>query len=176
LFGGVSANANTADLFHLTWEWDGRHWTARQDFGPQARWGHSMVFDSKRKRGVLFGGTSSAPLEPNQTVSGETWEQFEEGVPPDSGSHPPPGGNDVSGLVLDLAISATGEATLRVDGQPNLTATSDSHGAFSLSPVAPSETFDVIVSKPAFLDCRNEIGRSSRRRFTPTSLCYRTPR
>jgi len=64
----------------------------------------------------------------------------------------------VSGLVLDLAMSATDGASLRVQDQPNLITTSTEQGAFSLSPVAPSESFDVIVSKAGFLDSRNEIG------------------
>ncbi len=33
LFGGK----NDTTFFKNTWEWDGKHWTQRQDIGPAAR-------------------------------------------------------------------------------------------------------------------------------------------
>lgn len=85
LFGGASAPAGGAtppSIFHLSWEWNGIHWTARQDIGPGARVGHAMAYDSARSRVVLFGGTS-VPVDDPQAgalVRGDTWEQFETGV------------------------------------------------------------------------------------------------
>lgn len=80
IFGGVSALTGSPILFANTWEWNGRHWTIRQDMGPGARWNHAMVFDSARQRGVLFGGTASAPGAASPTPLGDTWEQFERGA------------------------------------------------------------------------------------------------
>lgn len=77
-FGGVTATSELAKVLGLTWEWDGRHWTVRQDLGPGPRWGHAIAFDSARKRGVLFGGTAAPTTQ--SMVSGDTYEQFEDGV------------------------------------------------------------------------------------------------
>ena len=85
--GGVSALSPLAVLFANSWEWDGKHWTIRQDMGPEPRWGHGMAFDTARNRGVLFGGTADAPQAPTATALGDTWEQFEQGVT----VGPPPG-------------------------------------------------------------------------------------
>jgi len=80
LFGGVSALSPLAALFANSWEWDGQHWTIRQDMGPGPRWAHGMVFDTARNRGVLFGGTADAPQAPTAAALGDTWEQFEQGA------------------------------------------------------------------------------------------------
>jgi hypothetical protein len=103
LFGGTSALSGTPELFRLSWEWDGRHWTARQDMGPSARWGHAMVFDPLRNRGVLFGGNTVAFGITPPVESGETWEQFEEG-----GAAPPPPPPPVT----DEDITVIGVATI----------------------------------------------------------------
>ena len=66
LFGGMASIAAPPPqpapaLFDRSWEWDGRHWTARQDMGPGNRVFHAMAFDESRSRIVLFGG-SAAPI------------------------------------------------------------------------------------------------------------------
>ena len=87
LFGGVSGPANTPTpptIFDFSWEWDGTHWTARQDMGPGPRVGHAMAYDTARDRMVLFGGAASPLDDPLATATalGDTWEQFETGTSP----------------------------------------------------------------------------------------------
>jgi len=65
LFGGKKDTT----FFKNTWEWDGKHWTQRQDIGPAARAFAALAYDSKRQRAVLFGGVG-------QSLFGDTWEQF----------------------------------------------------------------------------------------------------
>lgn len=48
-----------------TWEWDGHRWEQKSLNGPFPRHGAAMVYDTHRKRVVLFGGNGA---------SGETWE------------------------------------------------------------------------------------------------------
>ena len=79
LYGGVAAAAMPPAMFHSIWQWNGRHWTARQNMGPGARWDHAMAFDQARSRGVLFGGTASAPGSAVVAL-GDTWEQFQRGT------------------------------------------------------------------------------------------------
>jgi hypothetical protein len=102
LFGGVSTRAEVPArrLFGLTWEWDGAHWTARQDIGVGARVGHAMAYDATRGRVVLFGGLQGF-VDDDETsqLRGDTWEH------PDT-----PGGTGTGGG--HVAIAA-------VDGQPN---------------------------------------------------------
>jgi hypothetical protein len=93
LFGGVTSSpaAIAADeLSRLSWEWDGAHWTLRQNMGPAPRWGHGLVFDSARGRAVLFGGFSVLPGDPvvADSVLADTWEAALEEVP---GPGPGPG-------------------------------------------------------------------------------------
>ena len=79
LFGGVaslSPSALAPALSALTWEWDGEHWTLRQDMGPPARFGHELAFDTNRGRVVLFGGLPVAPsttAAPSDLLA-DTWE------------------------------------------------------------------------------------------------------
>jgi hypothetical protein len=85
LFGGSSSiDENPANwaIFSRSWEWDGRHWTARQDMGPGPRVFHAMAFDRNRSRVVLFGG-SPVPINAEGAAAstrGDTWEQFESGA------------------------------------------------------------------------------------------------
>ena len=78
LFGGMNTLANSVarELLDLTWEWDGAHWTERQDIGVGPRHGHAMVFDEVRSRVVLFGGLSVPPDNPGASAGlmGDTWE------------------------------------------------------------------------------------------------------
>src|SRR5262245_54042956 len=71
LFGG-SSTITLTQLYGSTWTWNGRNWTLRQDFGPSARSGHNMCYDSKRGTLVLFGGAISA-----STGAADTWEHSE---------------------------------------------------------------------------------------------------
>ena len=64
LFGGK----NETTFFKNTWDWDGKHWTQRQDIGPGARGFAAMAYDGVRKHAVLFGGSGPSLL-------GDTWEQ-----------------------------------------------------------------------------------------------------
>jgi len=79
LFGGVNTldpSSASAQLFATTWEWDGKHWTLKQDIGPGARRGHAMAYDSKRQHMVLFGGSASPDVTKN--LLGDTWEHSEQ--------------------------------------------------------------------------------------------------
>ena len=77
--------ASGGDLSRLSWEWDGAHWTLRQDMGPAPRWGHAIAFDSARGRPVLFGGFSALPADPGvaDSVLADTWEAAVEEIPVD---------------------------------------------------------------------------------------------
>ena len=89
LFGGITAINNVAGrkLLGLTWEWNGHHWTARQDIGVGARFRHAMAYDSARSRVVLFGGLSVPPdaLDADSHLQGDTWEHMDA-----SGGNPAP--------------------------------------------------------------------------------------
>ena len=79
LFGGINtfdASSASAQLFATTWEWDGKHWTLKQDIGPGARRWHAMAYDSQRKHMVLFGGSGSPDVTKN--LLGDTWEHSED--------------------------------------------------------------------------------------------------
>jgi cysteine-rich repeat protein len=56
--GGPAASCAAGDLvFDDTWEWDGSSWTAvPTTVQPDARYGHSLVYDRARQRVVVFGG------------------------------------------------------------------------------------------------------------------------
>jgi hypothetical protein len=83
LYGGIQslAPAPPPELFSRTWEWDGKHWTARQDMGPGPRAFHGAAFDTARARVVLFGGASATlnPPPAADKILGDTWEQFQSG-------------------------------------------------------------------------------------------------
>jgi hypothetical protein len=68
LFGGGDSMGHLPE----TWAWDGTDWTKLKGNGP-ARSGHQMVWDSKGKRLLLFGGFYGA------TPTSELW-QFKAGV------------------------------------------------------------------------------------------------
>src|SRR6185503_8589313 len=72
VFGGTDEAGNRlADL----WEWDGATatWAQRTIAGakPVARYGHTMIYDSFRKRIVLYGGNTGTNAG---TWVNETWE------------------------------------------------------------------------------------------------------
>ena len=86
LFGGIDSNDPAAKdhrLFNNSWEWDGKHWTQRQDIGPGSRYGHAMTFDTKRSMVVLFGGQSAYANDPAEIIPlSDTWEHLDETPPP----------------------------------------------------------------------------------------------
>jgi Galactose oxidase, central domain len=86
LFGGIDSNdpaAKEHHLFNNSWEWDGVHWTQRQDIGPGGRYGQAMAFDTKRSTVVLFGGQSAFANDPVDIVAlSDTWEHLDETPPP----------------------------------------------------------------------------------------------
>jgi Galactose oxidase, central domain len=115
LFGGVGSTEPGAQpqVFGNTWEWDGTHWTQRQDIGPDARWGHAMAFDTIRDVVVIFGGAPVFPPGAPGTLFGDTWEHAEHA----GGQPPPPPGGDLESFVIDppsvvRGQRATGTVTL----------------------------------------------------------------
>lgn len=112
LFGGISsivsaANLPQPSLFSRSWEWNGRHWTARQDMGPGFRVYHAMAFDSARSRVVLFGGSQVPPrVGTANSVQGDTWEQFESGA---ASTQPPPATVTIAGVAVDPNPAAEGQ-------------------------------------------------------------------
>lgn len=83
LYGGVASPTDPkSTVFTGTWQWDGEHWTQRQDIGPGRRSAIAMAFDSGRSCAVVFGGVSVPESDPKAAdhLLGDTWE--EQGVPP----------------------------------------------------------------------------------------------
>ena len=66
-FGG---SAGRGQVNSTTWEWDGDAWSQFKGSGPEGRQAFAMVYDSKRKHTVLFGGMG---ISPDQKY-GDTWE------------------------------------------------------------------------------------------------------
>jgi len=109
LYGGISSvNPNPLPIiFNNSWDWDGKHWTQRQDIGPAARWGHAMCYDIPRTSIVLFGGlggfdTTADALQGK--VLGDTWEHIDTSTPTETGTGTPtvPPANDISIVSLEL--------------------------------------------------------------------------
>jgi hypothetical protein len=77
LFGGWQTDNGNA--LSDTWEYDGKDWTLIQTAKPGARgYGPGMVYDSCRKKVVLFGGASSSGQYFNDTweYDGTTWKKI----------------------------------------------------------------------------------------------------
>jgi hypothetical protein len=72
LFGGFTGSGSTLQTRGATWQWDGKHWAQRGDFGPQPRSGLAMAYDSARGRVVLFGGADQGGQ-----ILADTWELAE---------------------------------------------------------------------------------------------------
>ena len=112
LTAGFNGDAtNTGKFFGDTWEWDGAHWTERQDIGPEGRWQHAMVFDGPRTRLVVFGGTTAAA---GQSQLGDTWE-----CP--MGAPPPPAPAAAAGVTMSDFIVAVDKDQQLLLGQVDLT-------------------------------------------------------
>jgi hypothetical protein len=107
LFGGVTSlqPEGQPQVFGNTWEWDGKHWTQRQDIGPAARWAHAMVFDTNAGAAIIFGGAPVFPLDAPEKLFGDTWVHAEGG----SGQTPPPSGGDLASFVIQPATVRRGE-------------------------------------------------------------------
>jgi galactose oxidase-like protein len=108
LYGGAPSfgQGQPQAALRLTWEWDGKHWTARQDIGPGPRAGHAMAFDTARCRVVLFGG-SSTPLNRADGAAqplGDTWEHLD-------GPAAPPADQPVSVQSLHIDPASTSMRT-----------------------------------------------------------------
>jgi hypothetical protein len=83
LYGGVAAPTDPKSTVYTgTWQWDGAHWTQRQDIGPGPRSAIAIAFDSARSCAIVFGGVSVSEADPTAAkhLLGDTWE--EQGVPP----------------------------------------------------------------------------------------------
>lgn len=82
LFGGRRTSA-----YHLddTWEWDGTSWQKIAVTGtvPIRRGGHRMVYDTQRRRTVLFGGSNGAgPLSDTWKYDGTRWTEAKPATQP----------------------------------------------------------------------------------------------
>ncbi len=53
-----------------TWEWDRQSWIKKNIKNPDPRMAFAMVYDTKRKKTVLFGGMGDTP----DKIFGDTWE------------------------------------------------------------------------------------------------------
>ncbi len=81
LFGGAhypvgGCEGGNAYACGGTWEYNGMTWVQRQTFGPSARDGATMVYDSQRKKMVLFGGETPQVGcdDSSANLCGGTWE------------------------------------------------------------------------------------------------------
>jgi hypothetical protein len=114
LFGGqlMTAPPATPQMDGTTWEWVGKKWVQRTDFGPPARGGHAMAYDDARRQLVLFGGLLFAVSEPAQVLVGrllgDTWEHAvapAPTVPPGPAVPPPPGGGGPAGIFESFTLT-----------------------------------------------------------------------
>ena len=80
LFGG-QGKKNYQDTWDDTWEWDGRQWLKVSEKGPEARWGHAMAYDSKRRIIVLFGGFIGGSLRDTWEWDGIQWKRVNKSGP-----------------------------------------------------------------------------------------------
>ncbi len=67
VFGGL---VERGVVNNSTWEWNHKEWKKIEGPGPEGRTSFAMVYDSKRKRTVLFGGGGTTP----DKKFGDTWE------------------------------------------------------------------------------------------------------
>jgi len=72
LFGGQAEPGPDGQSHVLgdTWEWNGKYWSQEATSGPAPRMGHQLVYDSRRGKVILFGGTDLL----NKINVGDTWE------------------------------------------------------------------------------------------------------
>ncbi len=108
LYGGAASLTDpSAEVFAGTWQWNGAHWTQRQDIGPGQRSSIAMAFDAARGCAVLLGGVAVAPASTTASshLLGDTWEE--------QGSGPPA---QVTALTVNPAtVAAGGTTTIEAD-------------------------------------------------------------
>lgn len=79
--GGVIKGSISSE----TWAWNGKEWTLLTSDGP-ARAGHRIVYDTRRKRTILFGGWSGVfgefPIESTWEFDGSSWKNIPTPVEP----------------------------------------------------------------------------------------------
>jgi hypothetical protein len=88
LFGGGLFPRQAGPWPTDTWEWDGTRWSRVDTAGPVGRIA-AMVYDSRRREMVMFGGVGQSPgagqPQPNfgdtWTWNGQTWRKAAEGGP-----------------------------------------------------------------------------------------------
>ncbi len=77
LYGGLQSGPTLT--MNDTWLWDGAAWTQLTPATtPPPRWGHKMVYDSRRARIVTFGGrspTTTATANDTWEFDGTNWQQ-----------------------------------------------------------------------------------------------------
>jgi formylglycine-generating enzyme required for sulfatase activity len=70
LFGGYHESQGVVTALGDTWSWNGFGWVQRSpSTHPSPRWGHQVVYDTRRERAVMFGG-----FVPGTGLVNETWE------------------------------------------------------------------------------------------------------
>jgi len=161
LYGGMQylAAAPPPEMFSRSWEWDGKHWTARQDMGPGPRAFHGAAYDSARSRIVLFGGSSAPliPAPPASDIFGDTWEQFQTGpASPGGGSgvvefHIPAGTGGLAwNSAASIVIASVGD-TLRIVNDDAMSHELHTNGApfpHPTSDIAPGASADYVLQSP----------------------------
>jgi len=73
LFGGATTDG---EILGDTWRWDGQNWLRRRPAGalPLARTNASFTEDTRRRRGMLFGGRNTlVDFDDSWEWDGETW-------------------------------------------------------------------------------------------------------
>ena len=74
LFGGGLFPRRSGPWATDTWTWDGNQWSRAATHGPTGRAVTSLVYDSRRKQVVLFGGVGAPEgVERKQASFGDTW-------------------------------------------------------------------------------------------------------
>lgn len=80
MFGGFDPETNT--MLGDTWLFDGTTWYEMQpEVSPSARFSASAVYDTYRKRVVMFGGYDGAPKQDTFEFTGSTWRSIAAGAP-----------------------------------------------------------------------------------------------
>lgn len=88
LFGGYHITPSLSlGAQDVVWEWNGSNWLTRSlTTVPEARYIHQLVYDSKRKRLVMVGGTTSPSAYYSDTWEwdgGANWERILKGGAPE---------------------------------------------------------------------------------------------
>ena len=68
LFGGQWSHPFGKSVYSDTWIWNGKEWKKIIESGPKARFAHSMVYDDKNQRVILFGGIGN-----NSDILSDLW-------------------------------------------------------------------------------------------------------